>query len=775
MKGTLFSADFIEDKNGDLRLLEVNTDTSVTDFTYFDYSDFVSVLEANNITKLTIIHKPLVHRMIVDNLISALNDTAPFITTIEEVKVSPNVIYPPSVTEEENMFILRLAYDETSIFDSEYAKGKLNLLSLFYEAGESGSVVEFFHSSSLYGDYNSISTDGVNGVNLPDAVVKNVVENQKMAKFYKIGSEVENETSEERWNNFINEMNDSNFVIQKYHVNSNSLINNKVASIRTFSIVYGSNLDLIHLAHFKKFSIFELPTSLVYDESTYVNELDAKHFHEFATNYIKYGGQFEGILNTHLIVKSDETESQAGDLIVGDYLKSFYIGDTSLYENDTDINTWQISGSNLPTGSYVTSSIIIYKNTKLLEDKALNKMSVNNNEDAIYVSPVKSFLVHDSDDNVIKWKTAIDINENTDYLIDSDGSTAVVSSNELFITNDDGFSLIEIDVEETDTYIIAGTTPINAFITHNAPCFVAGTMITLADGSMKKIEDVVNGDVVSTFDLISNRKTENVVNAVLSKSVNKIVEYKLDNGEILKCTVDHPIFVEGKGWSSFNSDLSNEMYSLQTAVKQIEIGDKVKLLNGDSQIVDIIKHNEETIVYNLQDIENNHNFFANNILVHNRFCFIAGTQITMADGSFKNIEDVVIGDEVISLNEETKLNEVKKVIDTKSPMHNDLVKYTLSNGVEITSTIDHPFYVNKMELASYAPKLTNERYQLGVNVRKIEKGDCVYMIPKDGGVGMHAVAIQKMEAQPLVDTQTYIFTVEDNHNFYANGILTHNK
>ncbi len=117
---------------------------------------------------------------------------------------------------------------------------------------------------------------------------------------------------------------------------------------------------------------------------------------------------------------------------------------------------------------------------------------------------------------------------------------------------------------------------------------------------------------------------------------------------------------------------------------------------------------------------------------------------------------------------------LKKVIDTKSPMHNDLVKYTLSNGIEITSTFDHPYYVNKMELASFKPTLTNERYQLNTNVRKIQKGDCVYMIPKSG-IGMHAVAIEKIETQPLVDTQTYIFTVEDNHNFYANGILVHNK
>jgi len=775
MKGTLFSADFIEDLNGDLRLLEINTDTSVTNFTQFDYSDFISLLQSNNITKLTVVHKPVIHGELVDHLHTAITANATFITDFTEVKVALNVIYPPSVTEEEGMFILRLSYDETSIFDSEYAKGTLNLLSLFYDAGESESVVEFYHSSPTNGEYNSINNTILNASNLPDAVAKNIEETHKMATFYKIGSEVENETNEDRWNNIINQLDDENLVIQKYHTNPDSIVDNQVGSIRAFSIVYGNYLDLLHLAQFKKFSIFELPTGSIYDETKYVNQLDNKHFYEFATNYTKYDGLSEGLLNTHLIIKDDNSEVEAGSLSVGDYLKSYYIGETSLDENDFYLNAWQITGSILPAGSYITSSVLMYKNVKPLDNKTLIKLTVNNNEDSLYVSPIKTFLVHDSVDDVITWKAAIDIIENTDYLLDYDTSTAVVSSNELFITNDNGFSIIELDVEDTDTYIIAGTTPINSFITHNSPCFVAGTQITLADGSLKKIEDVVAGDVVSTFDLVSNRKTESAVNATLSKVVNEIVEYKLDNGEVLKCTFDHPIFVDNKGWASFNSELSNKMYSLETSVQQIVMGDSVKLFNGLTKIVSITTYNKETMVYNLQDIENNHNFFANNILVHNRFCFIAGTQITMIDGSFKNIEEVEIGDEVITLNEETKLNEVKKVIDTKSPIHNDLVKYTLSNGVEVTSTFDHPFYVNKMELASHNPTLTNERYQLGVNVRKIGKGDCVYMIPKDSSIGMHVVDIEKIEPQPLVDTQTYIFTVEDNHNFYANGILTHNK
>ena len=769
MKGTLFSADFVEDVNGNLRLLEINTDTSVTDFTHFDYTDFISILRANNITKLVVVHKPVIHKEIVDNLRAAIEKNAPFITLFKESKVGPNVIYPPTVLEESDMFVLRLAYDETSIFDSEYAKGKLNLLSLFYNADEKKSVVEFYHSSTLYGTYDSIVRENLNNNNVPDAAVKNVVESHRMAGFYKIGSEIENETVLDRWNNFIEKEANSSNVIQKYHVNSSPLSEDKINSIRTFSVVYGPELDLVHLAYFKKYAIFDLPTESIHNESTYVNKVDNKHFHEFATNYIKYDGQSEGILNIHLIIKSDETEEEAGKLTVGDQLKSYFVNGTSLSGNDFQINTWQIRGNELPSGSYVTSSAIIYKNTKPLDNKTLSKIQVENNEDSIYVSPIKSFLVYDSTADIITWKTAIDLSENVDYLINSDGSTVEVTSNELYITSDNELSLIELDVEDTDTYIIAGTIPINSFITHNAPCFIAGTLITLADGSIKKIEDIQAGDLVATFDLKTETVVNNIVNVVFSKTVDSTVEYKLSNGETVRCTVDHPIFIESKGWCSFDSTLSNQAYSLEQEVKQVELGDIVKLYNGQTEITDINIHNEEVVVYNLQDIEGNHNFFANNILVHNRFCFVAGTQITLEGGSKKNIEDIVIGDEVLSFNETSNLIEPKKVIELKQPMHSDLVKYHLSNSTTLTCTYDHPIYINGLELASYKPEWTNERYNLGREVSQIKVGD-MFRLSTYGHT-----AIKEIEVLPEVDTQTYIFTVEDNHNFYANDILVHNK
>ena len=133
MKGTLFSADFIEDSNGQFRILEINTDTTTPEFNlqYFDYSDLINVLNVNNITKFTIIHKPGLHNRLVNHLSSSLNVSASFIDTIDVFSENINVIYPTQVDDSSDTFILRMAYDESSIFDSEYCKGTLNLLKLF--------------------------------------------------------------------------------------------------------------------------------------------------------------------------------------------------------------------------------------------------------------------------------------------------------------------------------------------------------------------------------------------------------------------------------------------------------------------------------------------------------------------------------------------------------------------------------------------------------------------------------------------------------------------
>ena len=48
----------------------------------------------------------------------------------------------------------------------------------------------------------------------------------------------------------------------------------------------------------------------------------------------------------------------------------------------------------------------------------------------------------------------------------------------------------------------------------------------------------------------------------------------------------------------------------------------------------------ETALFNFF-LDGDSSYFANDYLVHNKCCFLAGTKIAMADGTEKNIEDVM--------------------------------------------------------------------------------------------------------------------------------------
>ena len=86
-----------------------------------------------------------------------------------------------------------------------------------------------------------------------------------------------------------------------------------------------------------------------------------------------------------------------------------------------------------------------------------------------------------------------------------------------------------------------------------------------------------------------------------------------------------------------------------------KVGDSVKTINGYFIINSIETENKPTMTFTLKDVEDNANFYAEGVLVHNRpmigICFVAGTKVTMGDFSEKNIEEVVVGDFVLSFNE----------------------------------------------------------------------------------------------------------------------------
>lgn len=147
-------------------------------------------------------------------------------------------------------------------------------------------------------------------------------------------------------------------------------------------------------------------------------------------------------------------------------------------------------------------------------------------------------------------------------------------------------------------------------------------------------------------------------------------------------------------------------------------------------------------------------FYANKIVT----CFPAGTKIHASPHGNKSlkrgIEDIRIGQEVLSYNECTSEKSYKQVIDTQAhQMAGELSVVSFSNGKRLRMTGEHPVFVVGRGMTAAA---------------KLAVGDRVIEHPYRGHV-----TVAEVSTEPFVGT-VYNLTVADNHTYFAGGILVHN-
>jgi len=748
MKGTFFSADFIKDANGELRLLELNTDTAIIpeQIPSVDCSPLLNILTDNSLTDVHIIYKPVFQSKLVAHLSNSITNSGIPNISVTLHDEDQNTIYPTSVEDGDSKFILRLAYDESAIFDSEYCKERVNTYKLFYDTN-SNYVTEFYYSSSN-GVYDSLSKT-LNPPTLPDVSVKDTTETFNPIDFYKLGySELD---AAQRWDGFIAEHKADDKIIEQFHFHESSIdVNNHLTSYRSFFIVYGPSLITVNLHSYKNSTILDLPTDIYpeVDNTVFGNKLADHHYYEYTTNAFKVDGA--GLLSTDKIQMADNTYKALGDIEVGEKIKSFFISGSPQIENDYDTMNWSYEGSSFPSGSYVTSSTVLFKNIENLHYNALLELVVDG--DSQFAGTSKQFLVYDNSTNTTSYKHAVELDPAVHYFYDYQGNLIDLDHAYYYVTSDTDVQIVELDVEDTDTYIISGSTAFNAVVSHNSPCFVAGTSISLGDGSTKVIENVSIGDEVLTYNFKKQIVEPRKVGGITKKLVPHTLEYTFDNGSKLRATADHPLYAFDKGWVSRDPEFTSTKYQLTTNFA--EEGDKIiKSDFNTATITKIDNIHEDIVVYNLVSVESNHNFYANEFLVHNR-CFVAGTEITLLNGDTKDIENVVVGEEVLTYNEELGINEGGIVGDLKQHQVEKVIRLTLDNENVIITTHEHPFFVEGKGW---------------VKASELEPLDVCKKV--DGGESL----ISSVEVLKETHTVYNLLSVSENHNFYANGILVHNK
>ena len=620
MKGTLFSADFIKDSSSNLRLLELNTDTGFISNTLdsrFDFTDFNTVLSTNNITELVIIYKDFQNNF-VTNLESYIEANSTFITTVTKQVEDSDSIYPTAVTDAADKFILRLAYDENALFDSTYCKERANVQKLFYDNSATGSIPEFYYSGSEY-TVNTLTSDLNAHATLPDLVVKDKTETFSPLRFLKLGNA--ESSSADRIADYVNNYIGDSQTVEKFHYNNTDITDdNKLSAVRIFGIVYGSDINHVVIGQYKVPSFFETPSAdtLSYIESDkLINEYLPKHYFELTSNYIRLTTE-DSIHKDEVVITSTDGELQVENVVTGSLLKSMFIAGAP-DSDDLDVyKHWVVTGSTLPSGSFVTESIVTSVEESLLDNYGLTGEIILANDERIYTSITKNLLAYNTSSNDYRFLQQFELVPSEHFLVDKDDNKINIVANNVAVLNDTaGEDYYRIDVETTDSYFVSASN--NSFIVHNAPCFIAGTKVHIEEKGITNIEDVEVGDKVISYNHDTDTSEYKEVLKVREQENKNVVKYVFENGTELTGTPDHPLFVNGKGYSSYYPKETLEDSGLD--VNQILLGDEVLHIDGYGVVIsDIIEIEETHTVYNLEEVEHNHNFFVNQFFFNEKIC-----------------------------------------------------------------------------------------------------------------------------------------------------------
>ena len=137
------------------------------------------------------------------------------------------------------------------------------------------------------------------------------------------------------------------------------------------------------------------------------------------------------------------------------------------------------------------------------------------------------------------------------------------------------------------------------------------------------------------------------------------------------------------------------------------------------------------------------------------YCFVAGTLVTTEDG-FKPIEEIEVGDKVLSEDETTGEVAVKTVTETYVNETDELIHIGV-NGETLSATPTHPFYVDKLGWTL---------------ARSLRAGD-ILVLSNGELVTVEWVQHEILES-PI---KVYNFEVQDFHTYFVGecGVLVHNN
>ena len=141
-------------------------------------------------------------------------------------------------------------------------------------------------------------------------------------------------------------------------------------------------------------------------------------------------------------------------------------------------------------------------------------------------------------------------------------------------------------------------------------------------------------------------------------------------------------------------------------------------------------------------------------------CFVAGTLIDTPRGPVK-IETITIGQKIYGYDTKTKKRVVRKVTGVWDIGWRTYRYLRLPNGKELRVTPEHPVYLPAQD--RYLP------------IRQLQAGQQVLVQPQKNNKQLEQKALEQRLSGIVGIARVYTLTVEDTANYFAQGLLVHNK
>jgi len=469
MRTVLIGADFMYDQNGNLKPIEINTNSTlnqgdlVEDISdVFDFTELETFITTNNFTNLVYIGS--INEL--DNELKSFSESKSLSYTYYNIGGSSLTV--PYIEDNDTTLIIRSAFDTTAIIDDTYCADKFNFVEL---VGNSSFGIEYALINTDGNLVNTITNIPNNGDH-PNFILKSKYPGYDLNIFPKLFKV----STQEQLDQVISQNVTNEYLLETFLFNESKLHNGShIPVIRSYNLLYPPTLQSISLGQNTLIPPNSVLISSSYNETTY--ELNSADRNKYITSQMTFGG-YPRLRDTDRVLMADGTWKAPNELVVGDYVKSISIPNPDNVDTSDETADYGINIDTFNSGSsYVSNKI-----TSVNFINTLDRIATITFTDGSVWSDGRhvSFLTYNNND--VMWKlvtqlvagdqlVTVDTNNETSLFTELKTVQSVELTKEFFV----GWVM---SVEDSHLYIVKDTTHNNVFalFEHNLSCQACGQL-----------------------------------------------------------------------------------------------------------------------------------------------------------------------------------------------------------------------------------------------------------------------------------------------------------